>query len=346
VTKIRLDFIHEFVDRHGKVRRYVRRPGFKRVPLPGAPGSEEFMAAYQAALAGHEIRQQIGARRSAAGTVGAAVAAYYLDNSFLSLAPGTRKMRRAILERFRAEHGDKRISLLEQRHIAKLLGSKKPFAARNWLKTIRGLMKFTIAAEMRKNDPSEGIKAAKARAGRIHTWTEHEIAQFEARHPVGSRARLAMALLLYTGQRRSDVVRMGPQHIRSGVITVRQQKTGTSIEIPAHRELLAILSESPSGHLTFLTTAHDTPFSAAGFGNLFRTWCDEAGLPHCSAHGLRKAQCRRLAEAGCSAPEIASISGHKSLSEVQRYIEEAEQARLARSAMATVTAAFPSNREG
>jgi integrase len=142
-----------------------------------------------------------------------------------------------------------------------------------------------------------------------------------------------MALLLYTGQRRSDVVRMGPQHISGGILSVRQQKTGTALAIPVHPALAEIIAASNCGNPAFLVTAHGAPFSTAGFGNLFREWCDEAELPGCSAHGLRKAACRRLAELGCTAPEIAAISGHKSLREVQRYIEEADQARLARAAM-------------
>src|SRR5256885_9857141 len=110
MTKIRLKHIHEFRDRHGKVRRYFRRAGWPRVALPGAPGSAEFMEAYQVALAGHEIeRKPIGAGRSAAGSVSAAIAGYYCDASFLALSPLTRRARRSILERFRAEHGDKRI---------------------------------------------------------------------------------------------------------------------------------------------------------------------------------------------------------------------------------------------
>ena len=142
-----------------------------------------------------------------------------------------------------------------------------------------------------------------------------------------------MALLLYTGQRRSDVVRMGPQHIQNGRILVRQQKTGRALEIPIHPHLAEALGATSSGNLAFLVTGAGAPFSAAGFGLRFREWCDAAGLRQCSAHGLRKAQCRRLAEVGCSAPEIAAISGHKSLKEVQRYIEEADQAKLAQAAI-------------
>jgi integrase len=141
-------------------------------------------------------------------------------------------------------------------------------------------------------------------------------------------------LLLYTGQRRGDVIRIGRQHIRDGVLQVRQQKTGHDLAIPIHETLAAIIAEAPADHLTLLTTQAGKPFSAGGFSNWFRDCCDEAGLPgHCSAHGLRKATARRLAEAGCTTHEIAAITGHATLSEVQRYTKAANQIRLARAAM-------------
>ncbi len=182
---------------------------------------------------------------------------------------------------------------MPREYVARLIASKKPFAARNWLKTLRGLMQFAVAAGLRGDDPTAGIDVPRARAGTIYTWSEAEIASFEARHEIGTRPRLAMALLLFTAARRGDAVGLGPQHIRNGLLAFRQQKTGRILEIPVHTELAAILAASPGGHLTFLTTEAGAPFSAAGFGNLFRRWCNEAGLSHCSAHGLRKAQARR-----------------------------------------------------
>jgi integrase len=334
--RVRLPFIHEYKDRHGRVRRYFRQRGRPRIPLPGTPGSPDFMTAYNAALASLTVRE-IGKNKSTPGTVSAAIASYYQDNRFTSLAPGTQQKRRAILERFREEHGDKKLAGLQRQHLAAILGVKKPFAARNWLKALRGLMQFAGATGLISGDPTVGFEPAKVKAGRIHTWTEAEIEQFEARHPIGSRARLAMALLLFTGQRSSDVVRMGPQHIRKRVLAVTQQKTGTALSIPVHPRLAEIIAATKCGHLAFLVTTTGLALSAGGLGKRIREWCDEAGLPQCSAHGLRKAACRRLAEIGCSAPEIASISGHKTLKEVQRYIEEADQARLAQAAMRRMT---------
>lgn len=330
--RVHLRYIQEYRNRHGKLYRYFRRPGGPKIRLPGELGSPEFIAAYNAALGGHIIMP--APVRSPPGSVSAAIAAYYQHNSFLSLAAGTRQMRRAILERFRAQDGDKPLALLETKHIAQRLGAMRPFAARNWLKTLRGLMQFAVAIGLRHDDPTAAFKPARVRPGTVHTWTEDEIEIFECHHAIGSRARLAMSLLLYTAARRGDIVGIGPQHVTAGRLRYRQQKTGRSLAIPIHPELAKIVAASPGGHLTYLTTARGKPFTAAGFGNWFRQMCNEAGLPHCSAHGLRKAQARRLAEAGCSAHEIAAITGHKTLSEVQRYADAADQAMMADAAIA------------
>lgn len=328
---VKLKHVHIFRDRTGRRRAYLRIPGRQAVPLPGMPGSPEFMVAYNAGIAGFQIDKPKSA--GAPGSVHATIAAYYTDTSFLSLAPTTRAMRRAILERFRAAHGDLRLAGMEQKHVALILGKLKPFAARNWLKTLRGLMGFAIAIGLRPDDPTDRLKLAKAKHGGHHTWTEDEIAIFERHHAISSRAYRAMAILLYTAARRGDAVLLGHQHLRSGRLVYRQQKTGRLLTIPVHLKLAEAISETPRGQLTFLVTAHGKPFTPAGFGNWFRECCNAAGLPHCSAHGLRKAQARRLAEAGCSAHEIAAITGHKTLSEVQRYTAAADQQRLAEAAI-------------
>jgi len=187
-----------------------------------------------------------------------------------------------------------------------------------------------------RTDPTANIKQRAIKGDGFYTWSEEEIAQFESHHPVGTKPRLALALLLYTAQRRSDVAKMGRQHIRDGVLTVKQQKTGKPLAIPVHPHLQAVLDATPSEHLTFLVTATGKPYGGNAFSAQFRNWCDAAGLPKCcKVHGLRKAACRRLAEAGCSANEIMAISGHATMKELVRYTAAAaDQARLARNAMA------------
>src|SRR5262249_46227449 len=139
--------------------------------------------------------------------------------------------------------------------------------------------------------------------------------------------------LLYTIQRRSDVVRFGWQHVEGDGIVLRQQKTDTPLLIPIHPELAKVLAAAPKTDMTFLINERGKPFTAAGFGNWFRARCNEAGLPQCSAHGLRKAGATRLANAGCTTDQIKAITGHKALTEVARYTKGADQRRLARQAL-------------
>ena len=143
----------------------------------------------------------------------------------------------------------------------------------------------------------------------FHAWTLEEVEQFEKTHALGTKARLAFALLLFTGQRRGDVVVMGLQHVKDGWIKVTQERTGKKIEIPILSELQRIIDASPTGDLTYLVTDYNKPFTSPGFGNKFRVWCDKAGLPQCSAHGLRKAAAAKLAELECTPHEIMAITG-------------------------------------
>jgi integrase len=328
MTKLHLKYVQSFGGYH-----YFRRRGSPRIPLPGAVGSAEFMEAYQQALATAPLA--IGAsKRSKFGSVSAAIAEYYGSQAFRSLSGGTPAKWRAILERFREPHGHMPLASLPKEFVVALLDTMPPHAALNWLKTFRHFFRWCLDRKLVRNDPTFGIKLKTPKSDGHHTWTEDEIAAFEVRHPIGSKARLALALGLYTAQRRGDAVCIGRQHIRDGVLTIRQQKTGTTLAIPVHPELAAIIDATPIGHLTLLTTKSGKSYGANDFTDQFRSWCDTAGLPtRCVFHGLRKAALTRLADAGCTAHEIAAISGHKTLSEVERYTKATNQARLARSAM-------------
>jgi hypothetical protein len=193
MTKIRLSYIHEFVDRYGKVRRDVRLPGRKRVPLPGAPGTAQFNAAYEGAiaLAAEAPRVAIGAGRMIPGTVNAAVISYLNSPTFKAGAPDTTRTRRNILERFRVEHGEKRIALLRRADVERMVAARveTPSAARNFLLTLRALMTHRIRIGLRADDTTQGVKPPKIKTAGYRTWTEADIAAFEAKHPIGSRAR-------------------------------------------------------------------------------------------------------------------------------------------------------------
>jgi len=158
-----------------------------------------------------------------------------------------------------------------------------------------------------------GVRRFKSEGDGIHTWSEDEVAQFEAQHPLGSRAHLALALLLNTGQRLGDMVGIGWQHLRGDKIAVRQEKTDARLLIPIAPELARALALLPRTNMTFLLTDRGAPFTKEWFGNWMRDRCDEAGLPQCSSHGLRKLAATRLANAGCSEGDYRPQVGSGSL---------------------------------
>jgi len=329
-------YVHGFVDRHGIARFYFRRPGFKQLPLPGLPWSPEFMAAYEQARAAQPA--PIGGDRVKPGTLRALAISYFASPAFRTKRSSTQYVYRNVIDRLCADHGDKRIALLQREHVVKLIAARtdKPGAANALRRSLRALMQHAVEIGLRADDPTRDVRAVRIESDGFHSWSEPEIEQFERHHPMGSRARLAFALLLFTGQRRSDVVRIGRQHITEGVLLVRQLKTGRAVWIPVHEKLAAIIAETPANNLTFLVTEQGKPYTAGGFGNWFRDQCRAAALHGCSAHGLRKAAARRLAEAGCSAHEISAITGHASLREVERYTEAVDRRKLAASAMAKI----------
>jgi len=256
-------YVHGFIDRHGKPRFYFRRPGFERRPLRGLPYSTEFMSDYEVALAGQPM--QVGANRARPGTMMALALSYFASPGFRTLRISTQQAYRRTIERLCREHGDKRAADLRREHIVRLMAARaeQPGAANGLRMALRVMMRHAIDVGMRADDPTRDVKAIRTRSGGHHSWTDDEIAQFEAKHPAGSKSRLALALLLYTGQRRSDVVRMGRQHIRDGVLTVRQVKTGAELAIPVPPELAKQLANMCQ--LTFLMTELGKPFTAAGF---------------------------------------------------------------------------------
>jgi integrase len=340
-------------DRHGKRRVRFRKGGFSTY-LTGTPWSEEFMRQYAAALDGVKAQtENVGAARGMPDTLGVLVKAY-LDPASTSLfktrAAETRRTQRNILENFAAGHGSKllfrtshngqRTMLLTREHMQTIINTKAttPFAQRNFLNTVRVMFQWARKEGRIPDDPTLGVTREKVKTSGYPTWSEAQIERFEAAHPVGTKARLAFALLLYTGQRRGDVVKLGRQDIDRDLIFIDQSKTAggdeAHLEIPLHPKLRAVIDATPTvGVKTFLVTHFGKPYTSPGFGNWFRELCDAAGCHGLSAHGLRKATARRLAEIGCTANQIAAITGHATLSEVQRYTKAADRKRMAREAM-------------
>ena len=217
-----LKYVNGFSNRNRRSQRaryYFRRRGIKAIPLPGVPGSEEFMAAYSAALAGvSDEHLEIGANRTLPGTINALIVMYYRSDDWHALADETKKTRHRIIERFRVQHGEKRVALLRREHIMKMLAAiQKPSAKRSWLKTIRGLMRAAVPT-MRRDDPTEGIAGIKMPKTKGHpTWSDDEIEQYRAYWPLGTQERLVMGLSPAGHPRGYDLRRrrpLGPGHKR------------------------------------------------------------------------------------------------------------------------------------
>jgi integrase len=256
--------------------------------------------------------------------------------AYLGLRDTTKAGYASRIEALRSKHGHRTVAgLTRERIITGILQpyANRPGAALSTLKMLRILIRHAIDIGWLKHDPSLGIKRPKT--CEIRSWTDLEIETFEERWPIGTKQRLAFALMLYTGQRRSDVHRMTWPDVSGATIRVVQQKTGRKLAIPLHRELIAVLAAAGREHVTIINTEYGQPFTVDGFSQWMRHAIARAGLPiECQPHGLRKAAGRRLAEAGCTAHQIMAVLGHKTLTEAERYTRDADQAQLATVAVA------------
>lgn len=318
-----------FRDRHGKIRFRFRRKGCATVYLPGKPGDPEFAEAYASATQGLK-KIEPGAGRTKPGTINALAVAFYASAEWRQLKPATQKHYRGTIERLRAIRGDFGVRGFQPRHVLDLRDrlADRPAAANNLVKVLRALMDFAVSRGWRPDDPTAGIKALKTATAGHHTWSEAEIAAFEAKWSVGTRERLAFDLMLYTVQRSGDVRQMGRQHIKDGRLVFTQEKTDAPLSLPILAPLWASIETVPANQMLFLQSSRGVAFTAQGFANWFGEACRAAGVPG-TAHGLRKAGCTRLANAGHSEAEIMAWSGHQTAKEVQRYTRARDQKRLA-----------------
>lgn len=342
MPKIRVKHVVEDTDRHGNVRLYLRRKGRAKVRLDGPLGSPQFWKSYHAALTDKGVKPLPRGRAAAGDKPGSfrwLCEQYFASAPFKRLNPRTQYVRRGILDRICIEKGSAPYAMMEPRHVRAMRDARaeKPEAANAFIKSLRQVFAFAVEYDLADRNPARDVPYIRSGTEGFHSWSLEEVRQYEARHPVGSKARLALALLLYTGQRRSDVVRFGRQHLRDGWLHFTQHKNRdrkpVTLSIPVIDELQRIIDASETGDLAFLVSEHGRPYSDGGFGNRFRKWCDEAGLKNCSAHGLRKTASAMLAELGCTEHEIMAITGHQTSKEVIRYTKAARQRTMAQNAM-------------
>jgi integrase len=347
-------YVVEDVDRHGNVRIYFRRKGQRKIRLTEVPGTAAFDAEYQRAFSG-ALKPRTNQHSAAMpGTMRWLCEQYYASAAFQSLAPSTRKVRRGILEEICHRAGQFRYTMMESTHVAKLRDEKAafPHAANNRLKTLRQLFSWAVSPEYgyaKKNPARDVARLRGSNPDGIRAWTEHDALRYEARHPIGTKARLAFDLLLYTGVRRSDVVRLGPQMERwftetlpdGNTVEVQklvftETKGGSRIikthELPILPPLHESIDATPTGHLVYLMTAWGKPHSAKAFGNWFKKRCREAGLQDVSAHGLRKLGAQRCAEAGATEHQLMALFGWSNPQQAAVYTQKANRARLEASA--------------
>lgn len=341
--RVRLKYVSEDVDRHGNVRCYLRVPGRQKIRLRSLPGTPEFFAEYQEAIAQAEVAKSRPSREIKRGTFRYLCVQYFASGEYSILDISTKRWQRRALEKICETHGNNLVAHIQARHVRKLRDEllATPAAANQRLKALRALFNWANEAEETTVNPTLGVKRIDYSSDGHHTWTEAEIAQYQKRHPVGTKARLAFDLLRYIAFRREDVVRIGPEHIRDGRVQYRQAKNEhrnpVDLDIPLHPDLEASIAATKARGPTFLITEFGKAFTANGFGNKFKDWCRQADLPHCSAHGIRKATATALAENAATPHEIMSITGHRTLEEVERYTKAARMRRMADAAMAKMT---------
>jgi integrase len=334
-----LPYVHRYRDRHGKLRVYVKPPGRPSAALPGAPGSPEYMQVYQAAMAGDVVPKALSTAKG--GTLAALVQQFYRSAEFANIKPTSQSLYRRVLKPIIARHGHRFFHDLpheKARKIIEEIGEHKPGMANLTKAVLQQLFNYAKAVDPRLRGANPFDEIPRYRLGTIHTWTDDEIAAFEKRWPLGTPERLAFAVLLYTGQRGIDVVKMRRSDIPHGAIRVVQRKTAIDADdemlIAIHPALARAIKAGPSKGLFLIGDESGRPISRPDLTKLIRRAADAAGLPaNCVAHGLRKAALRRLAEHGSTTKEIAAVSGHRSLSEIERYTRRADQARLARAAL-------------
>jgi integrase len=350
-----------FTDRHGKPRFRYRRKGFEGGYFKSAFGTEDFRKELASFQSGQVDTVQQAIRNTIPGTIDDLVTRYFAVPSRLGPTAETQNKIRLILSKFRDAHGHRIVADVQFEHIEAIVEkakAKQPVhkynddgsirstrmiggveAARKLRKELIRLFDFAIGIRMRPDNPVRIAAKVKVAAGQrskgFHTWSEAEIAQFYERHPVGTKARMAMDLMLWTGQRRGDAIRFSKDHVIDGGIYVRQGKGGKELWIPIAPQLIRSIVAVPKvdGQKTYLVHSYGEPFKNASFGNWFRARCNEAGLPHCSAHGLRKAMMRRLAELHLGNQTLKSISGHTRDEEVATYTRDVNQARMAQHAI-------------
>ncbi|GGZ22087.1 tyrosine-type recombinase/integrase [Asticcacaulis endophyticus] len=345
--------LEAFKDRHGKERHYFRKSGHKRIPVKGTFGSHEFDESYEAAKASVAAPSRPGESSIRPGTVDDLCARYYDSYGFKNLKAPSQKHYRHQIEAFRSVMGFMMVRSLAKRHFNQIKSdmAERPGACRTLLKRLTTLLNFAIDEEMIDINPMARVKLPEEGDG-FTPWSDEDIKHYLLKWGAGTRERLGLYLCLFTGQRRSDVVRMTQSDIRDHEIRVVQQKSsrrfkaGKQLWIPLHPLLQAELALWPHNQKALIVNSRGGAFSSEGFGNWLRQAAKDVNLNDQGVsfdppliegtrgpHGLRKAAARRLIEAGCDGESARAITGHASEKELAVYIRDVNQLKKARQAI-------------
>ncbi|NDV88001.1 tyrosine-type recombinase/integrase [Aurantimonas aggregata] len=320
--------------RHGTVVWYVRKGNGPRIRIKGEYGSSDFTAAYTAAV--NDELQPKSATVSAA-SLEWLIARYRETGGWLTLSAATRRQRENIFKGVIANVGKQPYQAMTKAVI--VAGREKraatPAQARNFLDAMRGLFRWSLEAGHVAVDPTAGVKnPARPKTDGFPVWTEDDVDRYEARWPIGTRQRVWLDVLLYTGLRRGDAVRSGRQHVSDGVITLKTEKSRYTVEvtIPILPVLAVTLAAGPCGDLAYICGERGQPLTKETFGNDFREACRSAKVQK-SAHGVRKIGATRAANAGATVAELEAIFGWQGGAMASLYTRAADRRRLAKGAI-------------
>jgi integrase len=325
------------LNRHGTRVWYYREGHAPRTRIRGDFGSPEFNAALAVASRGVAApgAPSVKLSHTDPNSFGWLVDQFLKSAGQQGLSETTQKARRNVLRRIvdkgAGAQAYRGLTDVDIRTLRDQIAESGAVAMANGAVAIlRVLFNWAVEeAKLLTRNPCLGVKAIKYTGGTNHCWTDEEMLAFEQAYPLGTRERLAYALLLYSGQRSSDIVRMGRQHLKDGWLTTpRQQKTKKAAAVPVLPVLAEAIAAGPTGDLTFLVSDEGAPLTVGPFGRWFRAACDKAEVPDCTPHGLRHAGATRLAERGAKASTLQCIYGF-TLAVAERYTRTANHRRSA-----------------
>jgi integrase len=311
---------------------YVRKGEGLRVRIRAAFGTAEFDAEYQAALNATPRPVKGG---PTAGSIAWLIARYQETSAWTKLSRESQRQRQNMLAPVIKAVGHRPFTEITRSSLESARDRRTAAQGRKFLDVMRGLFRWAVKVGIAKVDPTIGVTnppVLKTSAG-FHVWSEDDVAAYQARWPIGTRERVWLDVLLYTGLRRGDAVKLGRQHVRDGVATLKTEKTGTEVTLPILPVLAENLAVGPCGDLAFIAGESGRPLTRAAFGNRFRQACRAAGLRNPSAHGLRKAAATRAANAGATVAQLEAIFGWSGGTMASLYTRSADRRRLAMEAM-------------